>query len=256
MRHSRLPLARRGADPQPPDPLRPGRRRGPRRVLAPPLCDGVDVRRCEPGRGHRAGLALPRRRVPTIMPRTSTICIRPRASPRSRHRTARQHTTYAKCIGCGRSYDLAWVKKRFDAGGALRCTECDEPIEPQPSRSDGERCRRADGPRHQAFAALRPVCAIGSSLVSLAGCRFPHDGQELRREARHHQPRADRSGRRRRPRDPVRHQGNARSFVRKLIRFCARLFMVPANLILSMRRKRECYLLIRRDSRVINNKCR
>ncbi|MFX4501422.1 Sir2 family NAD-dependent protein deacetylase, partial [Acinetobacter baumannii] len=39
------------------------------------------------------------------------------------------NTTYGRCIGCGQTYPLDWVKRRFDRDGvAPDCTLCDEPV--------------------------------------------------------------------------------------------------------------------------------
>ena len=67
------------------------------------------------------------------------------------------NTTYAKCIGCGRSYDLAWVKKRFDAAGGA---------------SPGRRSRSAPARRASvAAAAESPSCGSSSARTpSFARC--------------------------------------------------------------------------------------
>ena len=39
------------------------------------------------------------------------------------------NTTYARCIGCGQRYEIAWVRERFEPEGiAPACTACDEPV--------------------------------------------------------------------------------------------------------------------------------
>src|SRR5579883_511608 len=83
-----------------------------------------------PGRGHRALASLYRAgKVPAII--TQNIDNLHQASGFAADDVIELHgnTTYAKCIGCGRSYDLAWVKERFDAfGQAPACATCDEPV--------------------------------------------------------------------------------------------------------------------------------
>src|SRR5689334_23484809 len=84
----------------------------------------------QPGRGHRALASLYRAgKVPAVV--TQNIDNLHQASGFDAGHVIELHgnTTYAKCIGCGRAYELSWVKTRFDAdGGAPDCTECDEPI--------------------------------------------------------------------------------------------------------------------------------
>src|SRR5690606_34187084 len=39
------------------------------------------------------------------------------------------NTTYARCIGCGSKYELAYVRTVFETSNAApRCLDCDEPI--------------------------------------------------------------------------------------------------------------------------------
>src|ERR1700678_1175051 len=84
----------------------------------------------QPGRGHRALASLYRAgKVPAVV--TQNIDNLHQASGFADDHVIELHgnTTYARCIGCGEAYDLAWVKQRFDAtGGAPDCTHCDEPV--------------------------------------------------------------------------------------------------------------------------------
>src|SRR6266849_9268954 len=83
----------------------------------------------KPGRGHRALASLYRAgKVPAII--TQNIDNLHQVSGFAPDHVVELHgnTTYAKCIGCGRAYDLPWVKQRFDAGGAPDCIHCEEPI--------------------------------------------------------------------------------------------------------------------------------
>src|SRR4029078_185983 len=84
------------------------------------------------------------------------------------------NTTYARCIGCGKSYDLKWVKARFDEGGrAPDCAACDEPVKTA-TISFGEAMPEEEMRR---AAELAQECelflAIGSSLVVWPAAGFP-----------------------------------------------------------------------------------
>ena len=97
--------------------------------------------------------------------RTSTICIRYRGL---------QPITSWSCIGCGKPYDLAWVKRRFDeVGGAPDCSVCDEPVKTA-TISFGQ-AMPEDAMRRA--AELAQGCdlfiAIGSSLVVWPAAGFP-----------------------------------------------------------------------------------
>ena len=84
----------------------------------------------KPGRGHRALASLYRAgKAPGVI--TQNIDNLHQASGFAADRVIELHgnTTYARCIGCGQSYQLDWVKRRFDDGGAApNCTACDEPV--------------------------------------------------------------------------------------------------------------------------------
>ncbi|WP_291688146.1 Sir2 family NAD-dependent protein deacetylase, partial [Bradyrhizobium sp.] len=74
----------------------------------------------KPGRGHRALASLYRAgKVPAIV--TQNIDNLHQLSGIAAEHVVELHgnTTYARCIGCGRAYDLAWVKRSFETiGGA------------------------------------------------------------------------------------------------------------------------------------------
>src|SRR5499427_1115067 len=73
----------------------------------------------KPGRGHRALASLYRAgKVPALI--TQNIDNLHQASGFAPDHVIELHgnTTYARCIGCARAYDLAWVKQRFDVEGA------------------------------------------------------------------------------------------------------------------------------------------
>lgn len=127
-----------------------------------------------PGRGHRALASLYRAgKVPAII--TQNIDNLHQASGFAPDHVIELHgnTTYARCIGCGEVYGLAWVKQRFDESGAPDCTACDEPVKTatisfgQPMPEDAM----------QRATELAEHCdlfiAIGSSLVVWPAAGFP-----------------------------------------------------------------------------------
>src|SRR5271170_3281225 len=83
-----------------------------------------------PGRGHRALASLyGAGKVPAVI--TQNIDNLHQASGFSAEHVIELHgnTTYARCIGCGHTYDLSWVRQRFDMDrGAPDCSMCEEPV--------------------------------------------------------------------------------------------------------------------------------
>jgi NAD-dependent deacetylase len=171
-----------------------------------------------PGRGHRALAALYKAgKIPAII--TQNIDNLHQMSGFKADDVVELHgnTTYARCIGCGQAYDLAWVKARFEANGAPDCTGCDEPVKTATISFGQAMPEDPDAPRHRTGAALRPVPGDRIVAGGVAGRGLSADGQELRCKTRDHQQRADRTGRCRRPGDPPRHRGDARTVRRQLI---------------------------------------
>lgn len=84
----------------------------------------------KPGRGHRALASLYKSgKSPAVI--TQNIDNLHQSSGIAPQDVIELHgnTTYARCIGCGLRYELAWVKPRFDvAGEAPSCTSCGQPI--------------------------------------------------------------------------------------------------------------------------------
>jgi NAD-dependent deacetylase len=129
----------------------------------------------KPGRGHRALASLYRAgKIPAII--TQNIDNLHQASGFADDHVVELHgnTTYARCIGCGLTYDLAWVKQRFDASGrAPDCATCREPVKTATvsfgQAMPEEQMRRA--------AELAGQCdlfvVIGSSLVVWPAAGFP-----------------------------------------------------------------------------------
>jgi NAD-dependent deacetylase len=128
-----------------------------------------------PGRGHRALAALYKAgKTPAVI--TQNIDNLHQVSGFAADDVIELHgnTTYARCIGCGQTYDLDWVRQRFDvAGRAPDCTACDEPVKTatisfgqampeQEMRRAAELARRCD-----------LLVTIGSSLVVWPAAGFP-----------------------------------------------------------------------------------
>ena len=129
----------------------------------------------KPGRGHRALASLYRAgKIPALV--TQNIDNLHQLSGFAADHVIELHgnTTYARCIGCGRSYDFAWVRQRFDEiGGAPDCGVCDEPVKTatisfgQAMPEDAMR-RATELARHCDL-----FLAIGSSLVVWPAAGFP-----------------------------------------------------------------------------------
>jgi NAD-dependent deacetylase len=128
-----------------------------------------------PGRGHRALSSLYKAgKIPAVI--TQNIDNLHQMSGFAPGHVVELHgnTTYARCIGCGRAYDLPWVRQRFDTmGGAPDCTVCDEPIKTA-TISFGQ--AMPEDEMHRA-AELAQSCdlfiTIGSSLVVWPAAGFP-----------------------------------------------------------------------------------
>jgi NAD-dependent deacetylase len=131
--------------------------------------------RARPGRGHRALAALYRAgKIPAII--TQNIDNLHQASGVAAADVVELHgnTTYARCIGCGRRYELSWVRQRFEPDGiAPDCTVCGRPVKTA-TISFGEAMPEL---AMQRAAELARQCdlfiAIGSSLVVWPAAGFP-----------------------------------------------------------------------------------
>ena len=129
----------------------------------------------KPGRGHRALAALYRSgKTPAII--TQNIDNLHQDSGFAPEHVIELHgnTTYARCIGCEKSYSLDWVKRRIDADGhAPDCLACSEPVKTA-TVSFGQ-AMPADEMRRA--TELTQHCdlfiAIGSSLVVWPAAGFP-----------------------------------------------------------------------------------
>src|ERR1700746_518692 len=129
----------------------------------------------KPGRGHRALASLYKAgKVPGII--TQNIDNLHQASGFAADDVIELHgnTTYARCIGCGKDYELSWVKQHFDADGAAPdCSVCDEPVKTA-TISFGQ-AMPEDAMRRATELAQHCdlFLAIGSSLVVWPAAGFP-----------------------------------------------------------------------------------
>lgn len=128
-----------------------------------------------PGRGHRALSTLYKAgKIPAII--TQNIDNLHQASGFADHDVVELHgnTTYAGCIGCGKHFELGWVKLRFDrTGRAPSCTDCGQPVKTA-TISFGQ-AMPADAMRRATELTQRCdlFLAIGSSLVVWPAAGFP-----------------------------------------------------------------------------------
>jgi NAD-dependent deacetylase len=127
-----------------------------------------------PGRGHRALASLYKAgKIPATV--TQNIDNLHQASGFAADHVVELHgnTTYARCIGCGQVYDLAWVKRRFDESGAPDCMTCDQPVKTA-TISFGQ-AMPEDAMRRASELARNCdlFIAIGSSLVVWPAAGFP-----------------------------------------------------------------------------------
>jgi NAD-dependent deacetylase len=128
-----------------------------------------------PGRGHRALAALYKAgKIPAII--TQNIDNLHQQSGFAPDDVVELHgnTTYARCIGCGLAYELAWVKAQFDTERrAPDCTVCDEPVKTATisfgQSMPEDAMRRAVELARQCDLFL----AVGSSLVVWPAAGFP-----------------------------------------------------------------------------------
>jgi NAD-dependent deacetylase len=128
-----------------------------------------------PGRGHRALASLYRAgKIPAVI--TQNIDNLHQLSGFAADHVVELHgnTTYARCLGCAKAYDLAWVKQRFDEEGeAPNCAVCDEPVKTA-TISFGQAMPEDAMQRATELARHCDLfIAIGSSLVVWPAAGFP-----------------------------------------------------------------------------------
>jgi len=129
----------------------------------------------KPGRGHRALASLYRAgKIPAVI--TQNIDNLHQNSGFVAEHVIELHgnTTYARCIGCGESYGLAWVKERMEETSyAPDCPGCGEPVKTA-TVSFGQAMPEDAMRRATELAqACDLFLAIGSSLVVWPAAGFP-----------------------------------------------------------------------------------
>lgn len=129
----------------------------------------------KPGRGHRALAALYKAgKVPAVITQNIDNLHQDSGIRPGDVIELHGNTTYARCIGCGKRFELSWVKQLFDRSGhAPDCSDCDEPVKTA-TISFGQ--AMPEDEMHRA-AELARACdlliAIGSSLVVWPAAGFP-----------------------------------------------------------------------------------
>ncbi|ETR75049.1 NAD-dependent deacetylase [Afipia sp. P52-10] len=129
-----------------------------------------------PGRGHRALASLYRAgKVPGVI--TQNIDNLHQSSGIDATDVIELHgnTTYARCIGCAKRYEIDWVREKFNNGGGLApsCPACDDPIKTA-TISFGEAMPEVPMQRATELAQdCDLMLAIGSSLVVWPAAGFP-----------------------------------------------------------------------------------
>jgi NAD-dependent deacetylase len=128
-----------------------------------------------PGRGHRALASLYRAgKIPAVI--TQNIDNLHQASGFAARDVIELHgnTTYARCIGCGQTYELSWVRQRFESNGiAPDCATCNAPVKTA-TISFGQAMPETEMDRATELAQECDLfIAIGSSLVVWPAAGFP-----------------------------------------------------------------------------------
>jgi NAD-dependent deacetylase len=129
-----------------------------------------------PGRCHRAIAALYRAgKIPGVITQNVDNLHQNAGVTASDVVELHGNTTYARCIGCAKLYEISWVRERFERSGgtAPDCTECAEPIKTA-TISFGEAMPEAAMQRATELAeSCDLMIAIGSSLVVWPAASFP-----------------------------------------------------------------------------------
>ena len=130
----------------------------------------------QPGRGHLAIAALYKAgKVPGVI--TQNIDNLHQKSGVAATDVIELHgnTSFARCIGCAKRFEISWVRDRFEKSGGIApvCTDCEEPIKTA-TISFGEAMPEAAMQRANELAqGCELLIAIGSSLVVWPAASFP-----------------------------------------------------------------------------------
>lgn len=129
----------------------------------------------KPGRGHLALASLYRQgKIPAVI--TQNIDNLHQASGVSPEDVVELHgnMTFAVCIGCGLRYELAWVRKKFDAaGGRAPDCACGGYIKTATVSFGQAMPEDAMQRAHDLAGSCDLFLAIGSSLVVWPAAGFP-----------------------------------------------------------------------------------
>jgi NAD-dependent deacetylase len=131
--------------------------------------------KAKPGRGHRALASLYRAgKSPGVV--TQNIDNLHQASGIDHADVCELHgnTSYATCLGCGKRYELKWVKESFDQSGrAPECVECDGYIKTA-TVAFGQSMPPAAMRQAEALTMSADLfLSVGSSLVVWPAAGFP-----------------------------------------------------------------------------------
>lgn len=128
-----------------------------------------------PGRGHRALAALYKAgKVPAIITQNIDNLHQASGVPAEHVVELHGNTTYARCLGCNRRYEIGWVRERFERDGeAPSCEDCGDPVKTA-TISFGQ-AMPEDAMRRATVLAQHCdlFLAIGSSLVVWPAAGFP-----------------------------------------------------------------------------------
>jgi NAD-dependent deacetylase len=130
----------------------------------------------KPGRGHRALASLYRAgKIPGVI--TQNIDNLHQSSGFAAEHVVELHgnTTYATCLGCGKRYELSWVKQSLEQSGGRspECTVCDGYIKTA-TISFGQAMPEEAMRRAQELTdSCDLLLVIGSSLVVWPAAGFP-----------------------------------------------------------------------------------
>lgn len=129
-----------------------------------------------PGRGHRALASLLHRgKLSAVITQNIDNLHQLSGIPAQNIVELHGNGSYARCLDCGKRYELDWVRERFDGsgGGAPDCTACSGPVK-SATISFGQAMPEAEMRRAQEETLKADLfLAIGSSLVVWPAAGFP-----------------------------------------------------------------------------------
>jgi NAD-dependent deacetylase len=130
----------------------------------------------QPGRGHQALASLYRsRKIPAVVTQNIDNLHQMSGIPADRVIELHGNTTFAVCLDCAKRYEIAWVRRRFEAedGRAPDCPGCSGYIKTATvsfGQAMPEEAMRRAG---ELATSCDLFLAIGSSLVVWPAAGFP-----------------------------------------------------------------------------------